>query len=467
VVNDAPTLPALWDPLLRRFVDERSALIHDLVRAFDGPLHFVFAEQFERNVRAFNDVLKSNCVDGQVFYAKKANKARCFAQACAVLGAGIDVASTGEFNEALAAGVRGEHIGVSGPAKADALLVLALAHGALIAIDSLDELARAIALVRQTGRTVRVLLRMQPTGARTSRFGLDGDALATALVQCARETSSLRFEGFSFHLPGYRAEARAHETARALFACAAARSHGLKPTTIDIGGGFAVSYASERDWHTFIASHRPCDYHAGKTFEGFYPYHQTPSGPAMLNAILGTVVEGTSRVLARLIADHGLRIMMEPGRALLDQAGFTAFAVQGVKDVTDAAGHRYGIVTVDGTSFSLSEQWFGSEFLLDPELLPADSRTPSLSSPHVCYRACVGGASCLEADMLTWRKVPFSRRPSPGDLLLYPNTAGYQMDSNESPFHALPLPPKIAVTLDETRSSAHWRIDSPSLSSGA
>jgi diaminopimelate decarboxylase len=56
--------------------------------------------------------------------------------------------------------------------------------------------------------------------------------------------------------------------------------------------------------------------------------------------------------------------------------------------------------------------------------------------------------------MLTWRKIVFPTRPEPGDLLVYLNTAGYQMDSNESRFHELPLPPK--VVLDE---EFRWRLD--------
>ena len=59
--------------------------------------------------------------------------------------------------------------------------------------------------------------------------------------------------------------------------------------------------------------------------------------------------------------------------------------------------------------------------------------------------------------MVTWRKVPFPARPRVGDLLVYPNTAGYQMDSNESPFHDLPLPPK--VVLDRLGSRPRWRLD--------
>lgn len=72
-------------------------------------------------------------------------------------------------------------------------------------------------------------------------------------------------------------------------------------------------------------------------------------------------------------------------------------------------------------------------------------------------RACVGGASCLEYDMLTWRKVALPRQPRRGDLLIYPNTAGYQMDKNESEFHQRPLPPKIVVSLDDGR--LRWKLD--------
>ncbi len=110
-------------------------------------------------------------------------------------------------------------------------------------------------------------------------------------------------------------------------------------------------------------------------------------------------------------------------------------------------------MTVDGTSLSLSEQWFNSEFLPDPILLPRDTRRPQARRS----RACVAGASCLECDMLTWRKVAFPMRPQPGDLLVYVNTAGYQMDSNESPFHELPLPPKIVV--ERRRGAPRWRFD--------
>lgn len=459
-VKDVPRLPASWDPALRDFVDRHPAMLHELASGFDAPIHLLFPERFARNATAFERTLAEHRVAGRVYYAKKANKARCFVRAAADLGIGVDVASAGEFSDALAAGARGADLGVSGPAKADDLLRLAVRHEALIAIDSLDELARLVVVARHCGRVARVLLRMEPASASASRFGLSPASLDAALSLCAEQRSAIALEGFSFHLSGYSARARTDQAAIAVRACVSARSHALAPRIVNIGGGFAMSYANAYDWAQFQATHSPADYHANKTFDGFYPYHSACDGAQMLGAILTAVPEGESKPLAALLSEQGLQLMLEPGRALLDQAGFTLFAVQGVKDRGD-----YGITTVNGTSFSLSEQWFASEFLPDPELLTAMHAPNALPRARVPYRSCVGGASCLDSDMITWRKVAFARRPEPGDLLLYPNTAGYQMDSNESPFHELPLPPKLVVTLDGTR--PRWRVDRPSTFSGA
>jgi diaminopimelate decarboxylase len=446
--------------MLRDFVDRHAAMIRELANGFDAPLHLLFPERFASNVAAFRRTLAEHRIAGRIYYAKKANKARCFVRAAADTGIGVDVASIGEFGEALAAGIRGADIGVSGPAKANDLLRLAVHHDALVAVDDIDELTRLAAIGQPLGRIARVLLRMAPAAQRSSRFGLDPSSLDSALALCASNRSALSLEGFSFHLSGYGAQARCDQADIAVRACLAACAFGLAPRTIDIGGGFAMSYAGAEDWAAFQAAHRPDDYHGNKTFAGFYPYHAACGGARMLDAIVAGVPEGRSKPLADALREHGLRLMLEPGRALLDQAGFTVFAVQGVKDLDG-----YGIVTVNGTSFSVSEQWFASEFLPDPELLPAEREPSAPLAAHVPYRACVGGASCLDSDMVTWRKVAFPRRPEIGDLLLYPNTAGYQMDSNESPFHELPLPPKLVVTLDGTR--PHWRVDRLSTLSGA
>lgn len=69
------------------------------------------------------------------------------------------------------------------------------------------------------------------------------------------------------------------------------------------------------------------------------------------------------------------------------------------------------------------------------------------------------GSTCLESDMLTWRKIGFWRRVVPGDHLVYLNTAGYQMDSNESPFHEVDLPVKVVLRLGDGHDRPRWHLD--------
>ncbi|MFF9472371.1 Y4yA family PLP-dependent enzyme [Streptomyces roseolus] len=445
-----PSLPAHPDPQLDAIL--AGDLPHELAYAFGGPFHLLLPERFDANVAAFRAALEETGVDGRVYYAKKANKAAAWIERCAVNGTGVDVASLGELREALGHGVRGENIVVTGPAKADDLLRVAVLQGCLIAVDALDELERVIAPAAST-RPARLLLRRLPPAQPHSRFGLDDAELATALQRCADAADSVRMEGFSFHLSGYAVQPRADLAGELVELCLKARVMGLQADRVSIGGGFAVDYAAAEDWERFLAEQGPADYHAGKSFTqaDFYPYHSPVAGADALRAILAARPSGDGAPLADRLREAGVMLLMEPGRALLDRAGCTVFRVRGFKE-----RDGYGILTVDGTSLSLSEQWFDSEYLPDPVLLGAASpRTREPAGGPV--RACVGGATCLESDMLTWRKVAFPARPRTGDLLVYPNTAGYQMDSNESPFHDLPLPPKVVV--DEADGRIRWRLD--------
>ncbi|MFE0178401.1 Y4yA family PLP-dependent enzyme [Streptomyces sp. NPDC059002] len=455
-----PSLPALPDPATEAVLG--CGLVQELAYAFGGPFHFLLPDAFDANLAAMRGELAAAGVDGFVYYAKKANKAAVWVERCAAGGAGVDVASLGELREALGHGVPGEHLMVTGPAKAHDLLRLAVRQGALIAVDALDELDALIGIVGGEGpdggatRPARILLRRLPPGQPHSRFGMTEAELATAMSRCAVAGEAvLRMEGFSFHLSGYDIGARADLAADLVELCLKARESGLRADRVSIGGGLPVSYVGADEWRDFLAVRHDGHFHAEKSFGdgAFYPYHSPVAGAEALRALLAHRAPD-GRQLPALLRDFGVRLLLEPGRALLDRAGATAFRVQGVKE---RAGYR--LLTVDGSSLSLSEQWFASEYLPDPVLLPATADAPDPSAGATgTYPCSVGAATCLESDMLTWRKVPFGRPPRPGDLLVYPNTAGYQMDSNESPFHDLPLPPKVVVDRTELP-RPRWRLD--------
>ncbi|GAA3546316.1 Y4yA family PLP-dependent enzyme [Amycolatopsis ultiminotia] len=434
------SLPARQPDWARR-VQSDPVLLGDIARAVGGPFHVLHPGRFTDNLVAFTDTLVTGGVSGQVYFGKKANRSACWVPECARAGAGVDVASVPELVDALAGGVRGADLMVTGAAKSAELVWLAARQQCVVAVDALDELDRVIAIGRSAA-PVRVLLRLLPENDQGSRFGLTADEVAEALRRCVAAGSAVRVEGFSFHLGGYEVRPRAGMAATALGYCHRARELGLPAASVSIGGGFAAAYLDEPDWTRFTEEYRSSWFHRGKTFTHFYPYHQSPTGADMLREVLTSPLPGGGTV-ATEFARTGTRLLLEPGRALLDQAGFTVFPVQGFKKRGD-----YGIVTVAGLSMSISEQWKGSEFLPDPVLWPADG-------PGAPVSACVGGSSCLEYDMLSWRKIPFSRPPRHGDLLAYPNTAGYQMDKNETRFHELPLPARVVLDA----SGPGWRIE--------
>ncbi|MFC6014116.1 Y4yA family PLP-dependent enzyme [Nocardia lasii] len=428
----APPMPARISAVEQRVLDD-PRLLGEIAEVIGGPFHVLLPSRVSVNVKGFQAVFRDAGVDGFVYFGKKANKAACVVRACAEAGAGVDVASVGELVAALAQGVRGADVMVTGPAKSEELLWLAARHGGSIAIDALDELERLVAL----GLPARVLLRVLPAGS-TSRFGLDPGELDRAIGAISYP---ITLSGFSFHLSGYDAVARAEQAAALVEHCLRARANGHASDTISIGGGFGVDYVAADRWETFRNTLSDNWFHSSPPGD-YYPYHFPAPGPEMLGEILA------HNDLAGLLRTNGIRLAIEPGRALLDQAGSSIFRVQGVKTRT-AHGNPYDILTVDGTSLSLSEQWFDSEFLPDPVLWPPGPGHPTPT--------CVGATTCLESDLLSRRRIPLPRRARVGDLLVYPNTAGYQMDSNESPFHELPLPPKVALHPEPDR--VRWTLD--------
>ncbi len=232
--------------------------------------------------------------------------------------------------------------------------------------------------------------------------------------------------------------------------CLDARRRGsLSAELVDIGGGLPVRYVEPRLWDEFIEQNEPAHYHAAKNFKDFYPYGGQTAAQAV-RAIMAHPVDGDETLSAKA-QRTGIRFVVELGRALLDQAGFTMYRVQQVDDRRDTEG--YAIVTVAGSSFSLSEQWFSSDYLPDPLLMSAQSTADEM------FPACVAGSTCLESDLVTWRKIGFPRPVRRGDHLVYLNTAGYQMDSNESPFHDAALPLKAVLRLGDGEARPRWHLD--------
>jgi diaminopimelate decarboxylase len=191
-----------------------------------------------------------------VAYAIKANSAGTVVRAFAAEGAGVDAVSGAELELALACGVPCKQVVMSGVAKTDAEIDLALFKGILsIQAESVEELTRILARARATGHRADVSLRLNPgieidshahiaTGHDDAKFGISESDLPAAYAVIDGSEGRLSQVGLSVHLGSMMTSTEAYaSSARKL--CNLARERrpqAPKLSYVDFGGGFGVDY---------------------------------------------------------------------------------------------------------------------------------------------------------------------------------------------------------------------------------
>lgn len=431
LVAPTPYQPAI-DGRIRALLG-RGNRLERWIDCFGSPLNLLFPEIALENGRRWHSTLVDSYSNTDIRYGMKACKSDALATAFALAGLGMDVSSWQELMAAMSALVPRERISFTGPDKPDRDLATCLAHGVPVNIDSLCELDRLANLQTFMGVQAKAVLRLLPSKQTGSRFGLASEDL---LISAARLAAyGVGVEGLSFHLSGYDSAERIETAWEALALARELISQGIAIRSLSIGGGFTLSY---------LASEPPLGYaQAMPTWQdkdrpSNYPYYSAPAAERQAAHIVGGIL--ADPMSRELINELRLNLILEPGRALTDQCGGTLFRVTGTKPAH--GGHN--LVILDGMSFSLAENWFGSDFV------PLPLHIPIVSQQKPKRSACVlVGRSCLECDVVRWRVVQFDSLPQPGDLIYLHNTAGYQMDMNESSFHRIALPQKLAVFLNE------------------
>lgn len=347
----------------------------------------------------------------EISYAAKALALVPLFRKIAGSGIGVDVCSLGELLTAEAAGFAPSRITMHGCAKTDEELAAVRAGRAgRIVVDNLDELARLAADPNPfpSGIVLRINAAIEAhthefvhTSGRESKFGLDPQALDSAIDILAR-ARHLRFLGLHSHIGSqiYRSDAFG-ENAAATFA-QAARLHaaGFSSTTVVLGGGFGVTMSDDPSEALDIAAAAEAMRRYGQAYER----------------------ETGTRVT----------IGIEPGRALIANAGTTFYRVMAVKS---QFGRRYAIV--DGGLYENPR----------PALYDAVHRMECVRPSHgasdefvVCGRSCENdrlGVAVLPADI------------SAGDVIAMYDTGAYTyaMASNYNRFER---PAVVGVSGDDS-----------------
>jgi diaminopimelate decarboxylase len=371
-----------------------------LAERFGTPL-VVYCED---TLRARARELQEAVPDALVLYGTKAFPNVAVLRLFAEEGLGADVASLGELAFARAAGLDGTRLVAHGNAKSDEELRAAAEAGATVALDDEGDAERAAAAgVRRV--LVRVTLGVEAdtheaiqTGHHGSKFGLPPEAALRAIADARR--LGLDVAGLHIHVGSQLADLTAHEETIALLAELTARCRdelGWTPELVNAGGGFAVRH--------------------------------TPGEPEVR---LGELARAVDAAVARAWRQHELpapRLVLEPGRALVGQAGVTLYRVRTVKRLEGVTWAAFD----GGMSDNPRPQLYGARYTA---LAAGRADEPAAETVSIAGLHCESGDVVIDDVSLP--------PPRPGDLLAIPATGAYTL-AMSSNYNSTPRPAAVLV----------------------
>ena len=362
----------------------------ELAREFGTPAYIVAEDDLRARARAYLEAFRAaGAPDFEVAFAAKAFPCTAVMAVFADEGLGCDVASEGELHLALRAGFAPDRLVFHGNARSDLELGRAVAAGVgLVVIDNFDDIDR----LERLGARQPVLIRVTPgvagvthakisTGQADSKFGLGPDDARRAIAR-VRRVPGLELLGLHMHIGSQLLDLAPFRAAMEVLG-----RLGDFPV-YDLGGGLGVAYAPDQ---------RP---------------------PAIENHV-GALVAAADELFG-----PGRRLLVEPGRSLVANAGITLYTVQSVKrNVSTWVG-------VDGgMSDNLRPMLYGSHY--EAEIVDR------LGGTTVCH---VTGKHCESGDVIV--RGARLAEPRPGDVLVTPATGayGHAMANN---YNGVPRPPVV------------------------
>ncbi|MBX9794012.1 MAG: diaminopimelate decarboxylase, partial [Burkholderiaceae bacterium] len=276
--------------------------------------------------------------DHLICYAVKANSSLAVLQTFAQAGCGFDIVSAGELSRVLAAGAQPGQVVFSGVGKTRAEMRQALDAGVMcFNVESEAELETLSSVAAGAGRTARISLRVNPdvdpkthpyisTGLKGNKFGIAHER-AVAVYARAAALPGIEIVGIDCHIGSQITDISPYLDAvdRVLDLVEAIEATGLRLHHLDLGGGLGITYTDERP----------------------------PSAGDLIRALL-------QRIDAR---GHGhRRLMFEPGRSLVGNAGVLVSEVLYLKPSDDPDGKNFCIVDAamnDLMRPAMYEAWMG------------------------------------------------------------------------------------------------------------
>lgn len=416
--------------LARRLVAERFAVeggdltiggqsLRDLAARFGTPFFVYDADAIRADYRRLADAVSGFAA---IYFSIKANPNPAVARLFVELGAGLELASSGELAFALRAGGQPARILAAGPGKTRADLTAFVQAGlGEIHLESRDEADALSAIAGAAGRTQPVSLRINPVAAATGGamrmggkptvFGFDEETMAD-IVAYVEALPHLALQGVHLFAGTQILDAGTLLTQWRHGLAVAARLAALlgRPlASIDLGGGLGI------------------------------PYHDN-DGALDLAALRA----GIPDLIAAKAADPLIaqaRIIIEPGRFIVGPSGLY---VAGVLTAKESRGHRF-VVTDGGMHHHLAASGnLGQVVKRDYPVVPA-TRMDAVDRAPVT----VSGPLCTPLDILA-RAAPMPALEA-GDLVAVLQSGAYGLTASPNGFLSHASPPEILIDGGEAR----------------
>lgn len=386
-----------------------------LAEQYGTPLYVYDVERIRQNARSFVQTFQNLGVQAQVAYASKAFSSIAMLQVAKEEGLSLDVVSQGELYTAIQAEFPAERIHLHGNNKNIEELEMAIKNDiGCVVVDNFWEIDLLNGLLQEHDKEMDVLLRVTPgieahthdyilTGQEDSKFGFDlwnGHA-EQALTQLM-EYERIQVKGLHCHIGSQIFETHGFVMAvRKLFEALQQwkDQYGFIPEVLNLGGGFGIQYTDEDE-----------------------PLPRS------------TYVEELIAEVRNQIASMNIampEIWIEPGRAIVGDAGITLYTIGSIKDIPEVRTY----VSVDGgMTDNLRPALYHAKYAADVANKMNDPKEQVVS---------IAGKCCESGDMLIWDvELP---NVNSGDILATFSTGayGYAMSNHYNRF------PKAAVVFVE------------------
>jgi len=292
-------------------------LADKLADACGTPLFVYDQAEMEQQMEAYQSYFRSELFETEVIYASKAFTCVALLQLLKEYGLGLDVVSGGELNFAEKAEFPMENVYFHGNNKTQAELEMALSLGCKnIVVDNIMECRVLKELADKLKKEAKVMFRVNPgitahthkyiiTGDLDSKFGvtLKEESLILEMIHLVNSSSYLNFDGFHVHIGSQIFDLRAYEALierMIIFIKNLKNKHNIETKSLDLGGGFGVRYTDEDE-------------------------------PNSIHEVCSRLIQKCESE----VKSNGIKlekVMIEPGRSIVAEAGNTLYRVGFLKD---------------------------------------------------------------------------------------------------------------------------------------